>query len=128
VISPCGCEESVTLRAEVKHLRNVIALNHTRHHQTLVDVAALDRARQERDALRDRVTTICDEACGLQPVQSADDSLTMIEQHMARARAQEWRLEAAAREAVRLLTYTDWCSVSTRAAVLDVLTAALEGE
>jgi len=50
--------------------------------------------RAEVAALGDRITTICDEAIGLQPVQPAEDSLTMIEQHMAAMRREHAALQA----------------------------------
>lgn len=92
-------------------------------------------AVEELADLRDRITVICDEAFGLQPVQPADDSLTMIEQGLHRRRlllhelhaalypvvgddlpgdkamAEDIRrlrrIETAAREAHRLLA--EWC-------------------
>lgn len=51
------------------------------------------RLEGEIGELRARITTICDEACGLQPVQPAEESMTLIEQELAsRARERE-RLE-----------------------------------
>jgi len=41
--------------------------------------AALDQVED----VADRVTTICDEACGLQPVQSVEESLSMIERKLS---------------------------------------------
>lgn len=61
--------------------------------------------------LRDRVTTICDEALGLQPVQSAEDSLTMIEQHL-----HELRREPD--EAQALIARDGWINVENQHGLL----------
>jgi hypothetical protein len=44
--------------------------------------------REKAEALEERVTTLVNEECGMQPVQSADDLMTVLERHLFEQRRQ----------------------------------------
>jgi len=57
-------------------------------------VKAEQDERERYEALRDRLVTIVDEACGLQPVDTSDDDLlTLIEKDNSQWRARSLKLE-----------------------------------
>lgn len=71
---------------------------------------AVERLSEARTRAIDRLVTIVDEACGLQPRQSTDETLTVLEQHLFEQRMRLALLEQvaeAAREVVDMFDRLD---------------------
>lgn len=58
--------------------------------------AAMERLSEARTRAIDRLITIVDEACGLQPVQSTEETLTVLERHLFECRRRLTALERVA--------------------------------